>query len=214
VIWDLRHEPPYVPEEQPQTQFGRFGGGPPNGPKVMPGMYTVTMTAGGTTMSTEFEVKLDPRVDVSSADLMARQDAMMSAYALMKPQYEAGQAMRRIREQLTEADEMLTDDTPSEVRDEIRDIRRELTEIQSAMGGGGGGRRGRGGGGFGSFEGWTGLPTADALFRLEQQWERLPGAVDRINVVITERMPALNQMLDQHGVRPSVGETIEVPKKP
>ena len=138
----------------------------------------------------------------------------MSAYALMKPQYEAGQAMRRIREQLTQAQEMLTDDTPSEVRDEIQAVRQELTEIQRAMGGGGGGRRGRGGGGFGSFEGWTGPPTADAMFRLEQQWERLPEGIERINAVLTERMPALNRMLDQHGVRPSAGDTIEVPKKP
>jgi hypothetical protein len=213
VIWDLRHEPPYVPEEQPQQQFGGFFGGAPNGPKVLPGMYTATMTAGGITMSSEFEVMLDPRVEVSEADLMARQDAMMSAYALMKPQYEARQAMRRIQQQLTETQEMLTDDTPSEVRDEIRAIRRELTDIQRAMSGGGGGRRGRGGG-FGAFESWTGRPTADALFQLEQQWDRLPGAIERINVVISERMPALNRMLDEYGVRPSPGDTIEVPRKP
>jgi photosystem II stability/assembly factor-like uncharacterized protein len=214
VIWDLRHEPPYVPEEQPQQQFGGFFRGAPTGPKVMPGNYTVTMTAGGATMSTEFEVKLDPRVEVSEADFMARQDAMMSAYALMKPQYEAGQAVRRIQEQLGKAQEMLTDDTPSEVRDEIQAIRKELTEIQRAMGGGGGGRRGRGGRGFSSFEGWTGRPTADALFQLDRQWERLPEGIERINAVITERMPALNRMLDQYGVRPSAGDTIEVPKKP
>ncbi len=138
----------------------------------------------------------------------------MSAYAIMKPQYEARQAVRRIQGQLGQAREMLTDDTPSEVRDEIQDIRRELTEIQRAMGDSGGGRRGRGARGFGSFEGWTGRPTADALFQLERQWERLPEAIERINAVITERMPALNRMLDEHGVRPGAGETIEVPRKP
>jgi len=176
----------------------------------------VTMTAGGITMGTEFEVELDPRVEVSRADLMARQDAMMSAYAIMKPQYEARQAVRRIQEQLGQAQEMLTDDTPSEVRDEIQAIRKELTEIQRAMDPDPPRRRRRRPPPppFDSFEGWTGRPTADAIFQLHRQWERLPDAVDRINIVITERMPALNQMLDQHGVRPSVGETIEVPKKP
>jgi hypothetical protein len=130
----------------------------------------------------------------------------------MKPQYETGQAVRRVQQQLTQVSEMLGDDSPSEVRDELSAIRRELADIQRSMGGGGG-RRG-GGGGFGSFEGWTGKPTADALYRLEQSWERLPGAIERINAVVTERMPALNRMLDEHGVRPSAGQAIEIPRKP
>ncbi len=212
VIWDLRHEPPYVPEEQPET-FGGFGGGAPNGPKVLPGTYTATLTAGGATQSSDFEVKLDPRVEISQADLMARQEAMMSAYALMKPQYEATQAMRRIQQQLNDVQDMLDDEGPTEVRDEVSAIRRELTEIQRSFGGGGR-RGGFGGGGFGSFEGWTGRPTADALWQLERRWERLPTAIEQLNTVITERMPALNRMLDEHGVRPSAGEPVAVPRKP
>ena len=35
-----------------------------------------------------------------------------------------------------------------------------------------------------------------------------------MNVVITEKMPALYRALNEHGLRPSPGEAIEVPVKP
>ena len=41
----------------------------------------------------------------------------------------------------------------------------------------------------------------------------LPPAVDRLNVIILTRVPTLNAMLDAEGVRPSVGDTIEIPKR-
>ena len=54
---------------------GRFGGG--GGPAVVPGDYTITLTAGGKQLSKTVRVGLDPRVKVSDADLNAQLDAAL-----------------------------------------------------------------------------------------------------------------------------------------
>ncbi len=57
-------------------------------------------------------------------------------------------------------------------------------------------------------------PTADQLWQLEQLWERAPMLIEQLNGMITERMPALNQLLNEHGIRPKVGEAVALPKRP
>jgi len=61
-LWDLRY-----------ASLGKGDEAAP-GPQVLPGRYRVTLTWEGRSQSREFEVKLDPRVQVSDADLKARQD--------------------------------------------------------------------------------------------------------------------------------------------
>ena len=47
-------------------------------PWVMPGTYTVRLTAGSTTLSQPLVVRMDPRVKTSTADLQAQFDAAKS----------------------------------------------------------------------------------------------------------------------------------------
>jgi photosystem II stability/assembly factor-like uncharacterized protein len=85
-VWDLRYESPRVlpasyfgpileyteytladhaiPYETPRQQ--------PQGPLVVPGMYTVELTAAGKTVRRPLEVKIDPRVHATQADLEAQ----------------------------------------------------------------------------------------------------------------------------------------------
>jgi photosystem II stability/assembly factor-like uncharacterized protein len=58
-VWDLGYAPP--------------------GPRVMPGTYTVRLTAAGRTYTQPLEVVLDPRARVTTADLQKRFDLSMSA---------------------------------------------------------------------------------------------------------------------------------------
>src|SRR6185369_16161769 len=46
-------------------------GGAPRGPLVLPGTYTVRLTLGDKTLEQPVQVKLDPNVKVSTADLQA-----------------------------------------------------------------------------------------------------------------------------------------------
>jgi hypothetical protein len=106
AVWDLRIEPPYEPERGQGGGGGFFGGGP-QGPKVLPGTYTVRLEAGGMTREASLTVELDPRIDVSRSELAARQEALMDLYALAKPTYEAGRALNRIEERLEEVESLL-----------------------------------------------------------------------------------------------------------
>ena len=58
------------------------------GPLAVPGGYTVTLTAGGTTQHASFTLKADPRVEATAADLAARLGAD-PAFPLERRQVEA-----------------------------------------------------------------------------------------------------------------------------
>jgi photosystem II stability/assembly factor-like uncharacterized protein len=100
-VWDLRETTPTathyeypisaVPHRTPQT---------PEGPLVVPGTYTVRLTADGKTETAPLAVKMDPRVEVSAADLEALHAAQAkmaaSLDALAKADLEAHAVMEQI----------------------------------------------------------------------------------------------------------------------
>jgi len=207
VIWNLRLPPPYEPE---QTQQGGFGGAP-QGPKVLPGIYTVRLKAAGQTMNTDFEVRLDPRIEISPADLQARQDALMSMYALAKPLYEAGLKMRQLNEQVAEVQQQLKDNeyAPESIGEAATAISTELGEIGRELG-----QANRGARASFMLEGSTSRPSPDIVRQIDMAWDKVPGLIERLNTVITTQMPALNAQLNEHGIRPLPGDPVEVPRKP
>ena len=72
AVWDLRHE------GATRIRAAKIdAGNPAEGPMALPGPYTARLVVGGRSLTTPVEVRLDPRVTVSPADL----DAQM-AFAL------------------------------------------------------------------------------------------------------------------------------------
>jgi hypothetical protein len=209
VIWDLRLPPPYEPVLEPQQRFS----GAPSGPRVLPGSYTVQLTVvdDGSSYSTELQVRLDPRVDISRDDLVARQHALLDMYALAKPLYDATGALRGLTQQIAEVQGLLRDaeDAPESLSEEataisaaLGELNRELNQIN---------RSARGGG---SIENSTTRPTADQLWQIEQAWEQVPDLITRVNEIITNRMPAFYAQLDENGIRPDPGEAVAIPVRP
>ena len=207
VQWDLRIDPPYAAEGGNQGGFG----GPPSGPVVLPGSYTARVAINGHTSETAIEVRLDPRVEIAQSDLMTRQEHLMEAYHLAKPLYEAGQAVSRVRGQLQEAKGLLADqdDAPSALGEEVDALLAELEEVNEELGEVRGDMRGAS-----SAQGVYGAPTADQIWQLDQAWEAAPGIIQRINAIVSDRMPALNRQLDEANVRPDPGSAIPVPRRP
>ncbi|HSR41453.1 MAG TPA: hypothetical protein VLL48_04770, partial [Longimicrobiales bacterium] len=205
VVWDLRHEPPYEPE---RGQGGGFFGAP-RGPKVLPGTYTVRLAAAGQTMETPVEIRLDPRVEISQGDLMARQEAMMDAYRLAEPEYRAGRALDRLTEQLEEVAALLEEQEspPEALTATVDSLEARVAALDDELD--------RVGIGFASFaiEGSHTRPTDDQLWQIDRAWEEVPGIVERVNALVTEEMPALYDRLDQEGIRPDPGEAIAVPSR-
>jgi photosystem II stability/assembly factor-like uncharacterized protein len=208
VLWDWRWDRPYEPENG--GGGGGFGGGTPLGPVALPGTYTVTLEVDGQASSTSFEIEADPRRPMSRADRMARQDALMSLHELAAPVHEAIRAAERLTDQMDEAEELLEqhDGAPGSLTEELEAIRQELEAI---------------GEGLDEADDWTDvardiqqsstLPTQDQLWQVDAAWDAVPPLVERLNVLITDRVPAFNAALDAEGVRPDPGEALPMPRR-
>jgi photosystem II stability/assembly factor-like uncharacterized protein len=80
-IWDLRHEPPPGSEREfPIAAVYHITPSAPVGPFAHPGRYTVRLTADGTVLERPLEVRLDPRVNISTADLQLQTDHSLACY--------------------------------------------------------------------------------------------------------------------------------------
>ena len=208
VRWDLRIEPPYTPSGPPQQFGGGFQGGQARGPRVLPGTYTVAMEAAGQSQEEELVVRLDPRVEMSRADLEARQAALMSAYDLARPVYEAGQATRRVTTQLMEVSALLREreEAPEALNEEVSALLEEARELGREVNQAAAGARGAN-----AMESSSTRPTADQLWQLDQAWEKVPPLIERLNEIVADEMPALYRQLDEQGIRPDPGEAVTMP---
>ena len=85
-VWDLRERRPAAPEYGYAIAAVRTAGTParPEGPLVLPGAYTVTLAAGGATVSRPLTVRLDPRVRVPERDLREQLEQTRAAIALLE----------------------------------------------------------------------------------------------------------------------------------
>ena len=208
VIWDLR-----------LAAEGGDGEAVDPGPRVLPGRYAVALAAGDATLEASVEVRLDPRVEISRSDLMARHAAMMDSYRLSGMVSDARDRMQGMQQQLGQIDDRVAAaaEAPEALTDEIEAFREDLEALQEEVGGGGG---------FGGFSGpaagafvWqtieraTSPPTADQLWQIDRSWEELPALVEQLNELVTERMPALNAKVYAEGLRPEVAEAVEMPRR-
>ena len=75
AIWNLRYAA--LPAPPPAEESGRRRAALP-GPLVMPGEYTVRLTAGGRTLEQKVQVNEDPRIEVTATDRKAWTDALLS----------------------------------------------------------------------------------------------------------------------------------------
>ena len=206
VVWDFRMDRSYEPEEAPG---GRGSGAMEEPPKVLPGVYQVQVDVGTTTMVGDLILRQDPRVEVSREDLTARQSAILAAYDLEASLHHAGQAIRRLREQLRDLEDLLDNaakvtealvEEVGAVTKELDDIAGQLDNLPV--------RRVRS-----AIEGSTTRATEDQLQQIEEGWEHAPGIIAQLNILISDRMPALNRRLNEEGVRADPGDVVEMPTR-
>jgi hypothetical protein len=102
-IWDLNYPPPWAFRyDYPISAI--YGDTPPYplGPAVLPGNYTVKLTAGGRSYLQPLTVKLDPRVKTTPEDLAQQFAFSMQAYRSMQQSFEAIEAIKKFNAQVTE----------------------------------------------------------------------------------------------------------------
>ncbi len=97
VIWTMHRKPPNVP---PAVQLSQAG---TQGPRVLPGTYTVRLEKNGKTYETQITVGLDSRVKWSLADRRAQYEAAMRVHALFNDESVLFARIAGLREQIAQA---------------------------------------------------------------------------------------------------------------
>ena len=127
-VWDLRYAPPAV------ERFGYpisaiFGNTPrePRGPWVLPGRYTVRLTANGRTLEQPLTVRMDPRVKAGPEELAEQHDLSMRVYDALSRGDGALRAVRGVR---TGARRAAAATLPAEVARQVRQLEEEAGTLE------------------------------------------------------------------------------------
>jgi hypothetical protein len=125
--WDLRREPPVKPEEGAPRGFG----GPPRGPLVLPGTYTVKVAAAGKEASETVVVEDDPRLSLSDAERREWYEAQLAAGRVWTKADAADKAAKSIKKQLEDLKAVLEKkkDTPAAVTKGIQELLDKMTPL-------------------------------------------------------------------------------------
>jgi len=97
VVWTMHLRPPHVP---PAVQLAQAG---TQGPRALPGVYTVRLQKNGKNYETQITVGLDPRVHWSLADRQAQYGAAMKVHELFNDESILFEQIAGLREQLAQA---------------------------------------------------------------------------------------------------------------
>ncbi len=100
-VWDLHYPPPdALRHEYPISAIYRDTPRHPLGPAVLPGQYTVKLTAGGKTYTQPLLVKMDPRVKTPPAGLLQGFTLATRLTGLLHQDFQALQELRELRSKL------------------------------------------------------------------------------------------------------------------
>ncbi len=97
IQWDLRHEGAKLIENAKID-----AGNPEKGPLVLPGTYTLKLTAGGRTLTTSAQVAADPRSSATPADMQANYEFALRAGAALDRLETDIESVRAIRAQASD----------------------------------------------------------------------------------------------------------------
>ena len=124
-LWDLRY-PGYV-----DFEGMIFWSGANQGPIVLPGSYSVRLTAGGETIERPFDVRLDPRSEpVTMAQLQAQLDL---ALEIRDKVTEANQAVIDIRSIKGEVDDRQSRTSNAEIQEQGDLVKEKLGGVESEI---------------------------------------------------------------------------------
>ena len=124
-VWDLHYPRPAVLRfGYPISATPRNTPFEPFGPWVLPGRYTVRLTAGGQSQTETLVVKMDPRVETSPAAIAAQFEHSMTLYRLLRLDFDALAEVRAFR----------ADPSRAAMDREAAAIERSLTRLNGELG--------------------------------------------------------------------------------
>jgi hypothetical protein len=201
-LWDM-HYPPLagVEAEYPISAVPHNTAPQPTSPWVMPGQYTVVLTANGKTYSQPLTVKMDPRVKTSTASLEQQFKLSQQLYSQLQTLVPATEQATAANKQLKEIRQKLTEGTLAAAVDQI------AQKLQAVVGGA---QRRPGAGAepmtlsslqtrylalLNNFQEADAAPTSQARAAIVELEKQLPPLMQSWQALKTRDLPALNQQL-------------------
>jgi len=201
-VWDLRMPTPdALTRDFPISAIFGDTVQEPLGPWVLPGQYTVRLTAGGRALTQPLTVAMDPRVKTPVEDLALQYAGAMKICAAMDEDAEALRQVRNLRSQVAAL----------KPRAEKTGVAEAITALDAAAGALEGGRSGRGRRAGSEenlarsnadlatllevVEGADARPTAAAITAVEETGKTLAKLLARWNEIKTRDVPELNRKL-------------------
>lgn len=125
VTWGMRLKPPLVPPAA-QALFGAT-----QGPRVLPGTYTVKMTKGDQVYTAPLKIVLDPRATFSEADRKAEFDLAVQLSKLMGHMTYAVDAIESVRDEANARASKLSENDP--LRTRLTQLSKDMQDLRSKI---------------------------------------------------------------------------------
>jgi photosystem II stability/assembly factor-like uncharacterized protein len=203
-LWDMHYAPlPGVEAEYPIAAVPHNTVPQPTSPWVMPGQYTVVLTANGKSYSQPLTVKIDPRVKTPPAGLAQQFELSEQLYTQLLALAPAVEQANDARRQLKLIRQKLQEGTLAAAVDQIDQ------KLQTLVGGGGrrpgagteqpslAGMRTRYLALFNVFQEADVAPSTQAAAGVKEVEKQLPPLIARWEAIKSQDLPALNAQLKQ-----------------
>jgi hypothetical protein len=209
VTWDLRYQGPRL-RRQPDPEQGEEEGGGfrfrPMGPQVLPGKYTVRLTAGGQTLTRELEVRVDPTIAPAESDLRAQLDVNLKLRDMQSSVNDALRTIDAVKADLDQAKGLPVPGLIAERKQQLSGLELRLARPDNIPGYSMAPRLvDRLGQLMGSIDRVLAAPTPYQLEHFQELKAEFLKDIGDVNSFIERQIPEINQMLHKNG------KAIEIP---
>jgi photosystem II stability/assembly factor-like uncharacterized protein len=125
--WDLRYEGAHKLPGEVMAEFRS------RGPVAPPGSYQVRLTAEGKSFTVPLELKMDPRVNVSVADIQKEFDLELKIRATLSDLHDTVREIREARMQIKSLQTRLQDARYKSINDNATALEKKMTPIEEQL---------------------------------------------------------------------------------
>jgi hypothetical protein len=200
VDWPMNLKAPKVPPAA--TVAGEAN----QGPRVLPGSYSVRMLRGDQIYTTDLPIQMDPRAPYSLAERKLQFEAAMKAYNLLEEMSSDVENINATRNSLSDRASKLGEEDPlrkqlQSLADRSDDIRKKIVATKEGGAITGEERiREKTTQLYGDITNYEGRPTDYQVARIDSLKRELEDAMDEFKHSVAAALPNINQALEAKGL--------------